>query len=952
MATFNLSSQVKIVNPVANIDSMYGPYGSTGDACNQTTGVPTSLRANGRTVGITTVNGVVEYWWKNGTADSNLVIKVDTTAPTLQQVVDTGNSWNNIRFVNSQESYFSVLNLASVSSEYLYYTDDTYSTNIGNTSIALGSMSVLTYSDGIGKLAAINTDSGLSLKTNSNPSSNAVGFIKTDNISAQVVLQFPTSSGTIALASDIPAALGYTPVDKAGDTMLGDLILNRDPEVALGAVTKQYVDNIAVGINFHAPVHVATTVNLASTYSNGVNGVGATLTATSFGALVVDSHPVEYLQRVLVWQQNDPKQNGIYDLTRVGDVDTYWQLTRSSDADNSPPGEINYGDFTFVQQGDTYGGFGFICNTSGTINIGTTSINYVQFNAAQVVTAGNGLQEVSTNVLEIDTDIVQEKITLGTTGSTGPATFINNVLNIPVIEVASSIKSGIVDNTSLQELGGVDKTINSVRIGRGNISDSVSENTAVGYKALSSVVHTTGDTGYFNTAFGDSALTALTTGYINSAFGDWALYTCTTGKFNTAVGTNALYLSNGDRNTALGSYALASNTGNYNTAVGSVAGGNTTSSGSSNILIGFQAGRDITTGSNNLLIENITNASITTGSYNIVLNPKQKAGVTTGSYNTLIGCWDGAFASGLTGTVAIGNGVGSIRFQSTSNGLTTVPGQTNALIDGDTTGKAVVTKEYLSTISGVAGSGTLSYLPKFTGTSSIGDSSIFDTGSTVSISGKLIINANGVYTVKSGWSIQTTGFGYNSLVNSTGDRNTAFGYNAASGSTSAGYNSAFGQYALFSNGITDDNTAIGSGALAWVNTGAGRNTAVGRNAGAGAGSSYNNIAESIFIGYLSRPGANSQTNQIVIGNDLAGAGSNTVTIGNNSITSTILKGLITAPLTTNTLIEADTTGKAVTTKEYVNNRLVVETTSGYTLTNADSGGIIIFKTKISQDVHF
>jgi len=33
---------------------------------------------------------------------------------------------------------------------------------------------------------------------------------------------------------------------------------------------------------------------------------------------------------------------------------------------------------------------------------------------------------------------------------------------------------------------------------------------------------------------------------------------------------------------------------------------------------------------------------------------------------------------------------------------------------------------------------------------------------------------------------------------------------------------------------------------------------------------------------------------------------------------------------------------------YVNNRLVVETTSGHTLTNADSGGIIIFKTTASQ----
>ena len=37
-------------------------------------------------------------------------------------------------------------------------------------------------------------------------------------------------------------AVGYVPVDKAGDTMTGDLILNGDPTANLQAATKQYVD--------------------------------------------------------------------------------------------------------------------------------------------------------------------------------------------------------------------------------------------------------------------------------------------------------------------------------------------------------------------------------------------------------------------------------------------------------------------------------------------------------------------------------------------------------------------------------------------------------------------------------------------------------------------------------------------------------------------------------------
>ena len=48
-------------------------------------------------------------------------------------------------------------------------------------------------------------------------------------------------------------ALGYTPVNKAGDTMTGNLILNAAPSTTLGAATKGYVDDAvsgAVGGNF------------------------------------------------------------------------------------------------------------------------------------------------------------------------------------------------------------------------------------------------------------------------------------------------------------------------------------------------------------------------------------------------------------------------------------------------------------------------------------------------------------------------------------------------------------------------------------------------------------------------------------------------------------------------------------------------------------------------------
>ena len=52
--------------------------------------------------------------------------------------------------------------------------------------------------------------------------------------------------------------LGFTPVDKGGDTMIGNLILNADPTSGLQAATKQYVDTLVNGIDWKEAAHAAT----------------------------------------------------------------------------------------------------------------------------------------------------------------------------------------------------------------------------------------------------------------------------------------------------------------------------------------------------------------------------------------------------------------------------------------------------------------------------------------------------------------------------------------------------------------------------------------------------------------------------------------------------------------------------------------------------------------------
>ena len=169
-----------------------------------------------------------------------------------------------------------------------------------------------------------------------------------------------------------------------------------DPTVALQVATKQYVDAlIASGIHFHQPVRVESPINLNATYNNGTAGVGATLTnAGTQLALVIDGVTVSAADRVLVYQQTNPVQNGIYVVTNVGSGATNWVLTRSSDADtyviNSAAG-LSEGSTVFVQQGTTGAGETYTCNTSGVITFGTTGITFAQISSAQIYSAGTGL---------------------------------------------------------------------------------------------------------------------------------------------------------------------------------------------------------------------------------------------------------------------------------------------------------------------------------------------------------------------------------------------------------------------------------------------------------------------------------------------------------------------------------------------------------------------------------
>ena len=189
----------------------------------------------------------------------------------------------------------------------------------------------------------------------------------------------------------------------AGGTLTGALILSGDPTSDLHAATKQYVDGLAAGIQFHQPVKVATNVNLATVYNNGTNGIGATLTADTNRALTtIDGISIVVGDRILVKDQTTATQNGIYTLTTIGSGSTPFVLTRATDADNSFSGELLTGDFCFVTSGTSNTAKGFLVSTTGTITLGTTSIQYAQFNASEAVTAGTNITKTGATIAVAD----------------------------------------------------------------------------------------------------------------------------------------------------------------------------------------------------------------------------------------------------------------------------------------------------------------------------------------------------------------------------------------------------------------------------------------------------------------------------------------------------------------------------------------------------------------------
>ena len=129
--------------------------------------------------------------------------------------------------------------------------------------------------------------------------------------------------------------------------------------------------------------------------------------------------------------------------------------------------------------------------------------------------------------------------------------------------------------------------------------------------------------------------------------------------------------------------------------------------------------------------------------------------------------------------------------------------------------------------------------------------------------------------------------------NTTGAANTFIGQTAGASNTTGSNNTFIGGVSGGSNSSSNFNTYIGY-ASGNNNTG-NNNTFLGFNSGryiADGVTAATIMTNSLMLGYNTKPLAENQSNQVVIGYNAVGLGSNTTVLGNTSTTLTALYGAV------------------------------------------------------------
>lgn len=150
-----------------------------------------------------------------------------------------------------------------------------------------------------------------------------------------------------------------------------------DPVLGTDAATKNYVDASAAGLIIKSPARAATT--------------GSNITLAGGAPTTLDGVTLNTNDRVLVKDQTDAKENGIYFVATLGSGSNgTW--SRTTDADTGA--ELVTGSYVFITGGTTNTQSAWTMVTQGTITIGTSLITWNLFSQTTQILASNIIGQI------------------------------------------------------------------------------------------------------------------------------------------------------------------------------------------------------------------------------------------------------------------------------------------------------------------------------------------------------------------------------------------------------------------------------------------------------------------------------------------------------------------------------------------------------------------------------
>lgn len=179
--------------------------------------------------------------------------------------------------------------------------------------------------------------------------------------------------------------------------------------VQSGVTYKGTLSQLLDSTSDNARIQLATTADLGATYDNGSSGVGATLTNSgALAALTIDGVLTTTSTYVIVKDQTNAFENGIYQVSIVGDGVTAWVMTRTTFYDTTD--EIEQGDTFTVYQGTANAKTQWL-QTDAVSTIGTDAINF-----ESNVVAGTGITKTN-NTLSVSASGINWNVETGTSAN-------------------------------------------------------------------------------------------------------------------------------------------------------------------------------------------------------------------------------------------------------------------------------------------------------------------------------------------------------------------------------------------------------------------------------------------------------------------------------------------------------------------------------------------------------